>query len=240
MFRSTLPHGERRPALVIDAARPGFDPRSRTGSDDLAQRRAAGCHRFDPRSRTGSDSAFGWRPARRVGFDPRSRTGSDPGHRRCETLNLCVSIHAPARGATGSDGQGADRIHVSIHAPARGATPRWRSPSPMMAMFRSTLPHGERLPLFPDPLPTASVSIHAPARGATRRRSSCPATCRRFDPRSRTGSDFGTRVGRSPARRPFRSTLPHGERPPVPAAPCAARSVSIHAPARGATTAGGW
>ncbi len=34
-----------------------------------------------------------------------------------------VSIHAPARGATASDGQVDHKAGVSIHAPARGATP---------------------------------------------------------------------------------------------------------------------
>ena len=80
MFRSALPHGERRrpelwtthqsivsiraPArgatrsrLAPAARRPRFDPRSRTGSD----RRSSDGHRrfrgFDPRSRTGSDMA---------------------------------------------------------------------------------------------------------------------------------------------------------------------------------------
>ena len=55
-----------------------------------------------------------------------------------------VSIHAPARGATGflgGEGCGQD---VSIHAPARGAT-RQPSPGGPGTRFQSTHPHGVRL-----------------------------------------------------------------------------------------------
>jgi len=77
-------------------------------------------------------------------FNPRTRKGCDFG-KDAVTLDLIVSIHAPARGAT----YRAHREHkgsvVSIHAPARGAT---------SAMFRHAI--------------IIKVSIHAPARGATR------------------------------------------------------------------------
>ena len=80
---------------------------------------------------------------------------------------------------------------VSIHAPARGAT-----------QLREVMLDG------------AQVSIHAPARGATR------ASCRRrfksccFNPRSRAGSDRRRTVRRA-KRTWFQSTLPRGERPMV-------------------------
>ena len=77
-----------------------------------------------------------------------------------------VSIHAPARGATGAELVDDPNAWVSIHAPARGAT------SPVFNCayvneFQSTRPHGARL--HPDlaTVPRAGVSIHAPARGAT-------------------------------------------------------------------------
>ena len=57
-----------------------------------------------------------------TGFDPRSRTGSD---------------HGPEPGAF--------RRRVSIHAPARGATTD-QAGTLEGREFRSTLPHGERLP----------------------------------------------------------------------------------------------
>ncbi len=100
------------------------------------------------------------------------------------------------------------------------------------------------------------VSIHAPARGATvllashefnglgfdprsRTGSDALASTWRpslsgFDPRSRTGSDPRSTVSRSTAR-PFRSTLPHGERLDGGERAEEHIEVSIHAPARGAT-----
>ena len=120
-----------------------------------------------------------------------------------------VSIHAPARGATRSR----TRLHrissFRIHAPARGAT--WtgsdgrRSPA-----FRSTLPRGERPESTSALAPVLSFRSTLP-RGE--RPQPAPATNRteRFDPRSREGSD---------------TSCP--DPPP-------GTSVSIHAPARGAT-----
>ena len=58
--------------------------------------------------------------------------------------NVFVSIHAPARGATGFWALQEAQLRVSIHAPARGAT-------------------GD----FGDFHEYIEVSIHAPARGAT-------------------------------------------------------------------------
>ena len=55
----------------------------------------------------------------------------------------CVSIHAPARGATASGHPPYCVALVSIHAPARGATTT-RARAGSEDMFQSTLPHGER------------------------------------------------------------------------------------------------
>ena len=133
---------------------------------------------------------------------------------------MLVSIHAPARGATGSLCPLSNAAPVSIHAPARGATFH------VAAQQRIHI-----------------VSIHAPARGATSSRilqcgcvrssafQSTPPHGGRppvarvlqgrqsggFNPRPRTGGD------------PFRTTWPRTGR----------NEVSIHAPARGATYADG-
>mgnify|MGYP007017320313 CR=1 FL=1 len=61
-----------------------------------------------------------------------------------QKTGLVISIHAPARGATGRLFFSGCPLFISIHAPARGATRH--------ATGLST-PHG--------------ISIHAPARGAT-------------------------------------------------------------------------
>ena len=124
-------------------------------------------------------------------------------------------------------------FRISIHAPARGATglflhSTWRSG------FQSTLPRGERrksdivsgaVYAISIHAPArgatgdavrkqiqATISIHAPARGATDFVCICYGCNTNFNPRSREGSD------RQPSehwrfRQAFQSTLPRGERP---------------------------
>ena len=77
-----------------------------------------------------------------------------------------VSIHAPARGATGKHYVDETNIDVSIHAPARGATEGRRRHFPGQA-----------------------VSIHAPARGATLILIWLQLLPMRFNPRPRAGGD---------------------------------------------------
>ena len=190
-------------------------------------------------------------------FNPRSRAGSDHVAPDAQTDYLRVSIHAPARGATSALGScrlrlrrfnprsraGSDRRLTSAKSKSRSCfNPRsragsdvssWSSPA-CHSRFQSTLPRGERR------LPSGvlarftEVSIHAPARGAT------------------------TTTRRRGRRFPFQSTLPRGERQQIhrdlqrfagfnprsragsddgPTAERVAPGlVSIHAPARGATT----
>ena len=108
-----------------------------------------------------------------------------------------ISIHAPAKGATSTDGlQCADRS-ISIHAPAKGATrnltptrwaqphfnPRSREGSDLVAAavkqqapeFQSTLPRRERLAVF-----------------------IVDCTGSNFNPRSREGSDRSGTMQRPP------------------------------------------
>ena len=56
------------------------------------------------------------------GFNPRPRTGGDISDPVYYYANHHVSIHAPARGATGNFEELRPVVDVSIHAPARGAT----------------------------------------------------------------------------------------------------------------------
>ncbi len=121
-----------------------------------------------------------------------------------------ISIHAPARGATGSrhshnagagnfnprSREGSDEkridlyhiLNISIHAPARGATGNVNKYIPFYWEFQSTLPRGERLLTVSKMLLTSH-----------------------FNPRSREGSD------------PYDRILDF------------CTYISIHAPARGAT-----
>jgi len=54
-------------------------------------------------------------------FNPRARAGRDKSGLGLEA-QIAVSIHAPARGATGEHEHTRISYPVSIHAPARGAT----------------------------------------------------------------------------------------------------------------------
>jgi len=77
-------------------------------------------------------------------FNPRPCTRGDHHTLIPHTAFQCVSIHAPARGATTLNPTIRKTAQVSIHAPARGAT-------------------SDLFTLCAD----CEVSIHAPARGAT-------------------------------------------------------------------------
>ncbi len=135
--------------------------------------------------------------------------------RTCSTASTTrshVSIHAPARGATWPLVQYlARKMRVSIHAPARGATVHVRG-------------HHRR----------TSVSIHAPARGATVRPMCVSLTARCFNPRAREGRDHSASRTRRVSSR-FNPRAREGRDSWVSIA-CRRSSVSIHAPARGATS----
>ena len=129
----------------------------------------------------------------------------------------------------------------------------------VVCIFQSTLPRGERLEDWEQETDSYYISIHAPARGATNSTLFFASLFVYFNPRSREGSDGVTYVFRrdrhyfnprsregsdSPACLPalrrsrFQSTLPRGERPTTSLSQNRDFSISIHAPARGATRTG--
>ena len=148
------------------SARRSFNPRARKGRDSRGRPSRCSSRCFNPRARKGRDTSLSKYTASPTCFNPRARKGRDPQEDDARAPHLGVSIHAPARGATGARRgceEGAPRFNprarkgrdswrgdvtairvVSIHAPARGAT------------------HGMRRGRG-----GARVSIHAPARGAT-------------------------------------------------------------------------
>ncbi len=147
-----------------------------------------------------------------------------------------------------------DRMgEISIHAPARGATGPAIQASRAL-IFQSTHPHGVRRRL-PGPVKAPryfnprtrtgcdiyllagntapTISIHAPARGATPRQGTWLSPHQNFNPRTRTGCDE-----RDPFIRPcewdFNPRTRTGCDPQsIPYLPVGV--ISIHAPARGAT-----
>ena len=122
-----------------------FNPRSREGSDTeeycklpnklisihapargatvSRQKKMTDKRNFNPRSREGSDAILPPFLLYSSNFNPRSREGSDNMISYGDMLDVVISIHAPARGATVRREE--RRIMaklISIHAPARGAT----------------------------------------------------------------------------------------------------------------------
>ena len=126
-----------------------------------------------------------------------------------------------------------------------------------LAKFQSTLPRGERHRQILYKEVKFYISIHAPARGATQTALANLGCHKYFNPRSREGSDNLTRIFiyycdrfqstlprgerlHKPYRTwrlfPFQSTLPRGERPVLIQPWTPDIKISIHAPARGATS----
>ena len=189
-------------------------------------------------------------------FNPRSREGSDQtaiGHRRYR----CVSIHAPARGATcvaaRCFARRVQRFNPRSREGSDGANGNGRS---RHYGFNPRSREGSDRKISRNRRTAFDVSIHAPARGATRSRFRTTYVVG-FNPRSREGSD-SIYTGISSSASTFQSTLPRGERLHCRRTishfrksfnprsregsdvaghftRCHSLGVSIHAPARGAT-----
>ena len=151
-------------------------------------------------------------------------------------MDIAISIHAPARGATAfcqnttflekyfnpRSRTGSDGIWNGI----KGAFKPFQSTLPhgerlikgmnwlIRGLFQSTLPHGERLLSYSEGIDIYIFQSTLP-HGERQRNSSHHLRGGNFNPRSRTGSDF------------------------VHQALVAAAPISIHAPARGATSLSG-
>ena len=167
-------------------------------------------HCFNPRSRTGSDRLL----TRLTTTPPKLQSTLPHGERLPASASAAVqfaaSIHAPARGATITmpplpSGQALQS--TLPHGERRGSSVK----PPSHLLLQSTLPHGERQRFAPSSRRCCAASIHAPARGATcdgsergaddnLLQSTLPhgerpvlgaiaSIPRRFNPRSRTGSD---------------------------------------------------
>ena len=101
VFQSTRPHGARPWSVPAADAPVCFNPRARTGRDWAYPRPISAASSFNPRARTGRDSSSSWCAAAWGCFNPRARTGRDQQPFSSQTYQTLVSIHAPARGATG-------------------------------------------------------------------------------------------------------------------------------------------
>ena len=147
-----------------------------------------------------------------------------------------VSIHAPARGATRMVSMSLSHNGVSIHAPARGATAARLLSPPIYIRFNSRTREGCDV--------YAGLRSISTARFNSRTREGCdlsglPGTdpVSRFNSRTREGCDLPT-AATEVARAEFQFTHPRGVRQPVGHTSQLVGQVSIHAPARGATSGG--
>ena len=235
----------------------GFNPRARVGRDALLQTLAALQACFNPRARVGRDAitkaarerlsvsihapAWGATGVKILTiwqvdcFNPRARVGRD---QLVFVLGKQSSLFQSTRprGARHASGKAANTIDE----------------------FQSTRPRGARPSASFLILISIGVSIHAPAWGATLFNVGYLHRTRCFNPRARVGRDLRpprpvllffcfnprARVGRDLCRSSiiypkelFQSTRPRGARPELTHTCFSISSVSIHAPAWGATLA---
>ncbi len=152
---------------MLSAFAAGFNPRSRTGSDVLNDRESARISLFQSTLPHGerlilistdgvlvtfqSTLPHGERPIcpdswfEAIEFQSTLPHGERPTHQHHQQQPVCVSIHAPARGAT--------FIRAQEKSEDKGFNPRSRTGSDIRCrqvntidlVFQSTLPHGERL-----------------------------------------------------------------------------------------------
>ena len=189
---------------------------------------------FNPRSREGSDYSLKSGADGEYDFNPRSREGSDCFHAVIFAVYTAISIHAPAKGATQHD-TGKKVVNIFQSTLPRRERLCAQEHAKCVESFQSTLPRRERLfgrrCIF---LPQ-QISIHAPAKGATSQvdegmdiivqfQSTLPRRERHVQELI-TGKSHG-----------FQSTLPRRERRGITLSQDLAYPISIHAPAKGATT----
>ena len=210
-FQSTRPRGARRAGIGEAVNRYRFNPRARVGRDcktSVGMPNTLSFQSTRPRGARLSSSLSSWR-------------------------RMCVSIHAPAWGATILDCLVGQRADVSIHAPAWGATPtltRWATTS---TCFNPRARVGRDL--VRSALLAAAHCFNPRAR-VGRDSAHRPACCRSesFNPRARVGRD-GRGASPSLVYAVFQSTRPRGARQLPRLELTSGAAVSIHAPAWGAT-----
>ena len=209
-FQFTRPQGARRAALATPMGINAFQFTRPQGARHGRLGTQREPKRFNSRARKGRDRfhACAFRPSRC--FNSRARKGRDmriPDY----YFDLCVSIHAPARGATTATG-----------------------PSTVPRVFQFTRPQGAR-PTFAVAYPSFQ-SFNSRARKG-RDMVKCHAEWR---PEFQFTRPQGARLEPAvvePRLFPFQFTRPQGARHCLSRLSLAKMPVSIHAPARGATSA---
>ena len=176
-----------------------------------ASRHACAARSFNPRTREGCDRQNLW-------VNPSGTSFQSTHPRRVRltvtgTLSLLhvVSIHAPAKGATGGRAVGGVRGEVSIHAPAKGATGEIMAAQRSNIQFQSTHPRRVR-PTMPTPSSRSACFNPRTREGCDLTGGACRCARSCFNPRTREGCDV---TGSSPSDGApvFQSTHPRRVRP---------------------------
>ncbi len=149
LFRSTLPRRERQVArrvvISFQQFRSTLPRRERLWMDTSADPKLLFRSTLPRRERPGGEAV----DASPYGVSIHAPAKGATGRVRRSVLGADVSIHAPAKGATAHAGARRRGQAVSIHAPAKGATRGSRCCGRGGSWFRSTLPRRERLTVAP-------------------------------------------------------------------------------------------
>ncbi len=231
-FQSTPPRGGRRQNGCGLMAPKCFNPRPRAGGDSSPATSLPVLIQFQSTPPRGGRLGISPPEYLRMAFQSTPPRGGRPTLTRLRQTRSRFNPR-PRAGGDWAAFKPSCGQSVSIHAPARGATGARRA-SARLEMFQSTPPRGGRQHRQISNRYVGDVSIHAPARGATphlRRQ----GTDRGFNPRPRAGGDGSASTGFTPGHvsihAPARgATRRRGNGGGL-------RHVSIHAPARGATRA---
>ncbi len=122
-FQSTHPRGVRLYATIPGGVENrGFNPRTRAGCDQFLQGYAMTVTLFQSTHPRGVRLVEAASAGAATVFQSTHPRGVRLIYKRRGLKIIGVSIHAPARGATGVVSSAIRIAHVSIHAPARGAT----------------------------------------------------------------------------------------------------------------------
>ena len=231
-----------------------FNPRTHEGCDGGSLNRTLQWQSFNPRTHEGCDSTLTTWVLPRICFNPRTHEGCDTltlavvvpvmefqsthprGVRLCSFCKscclVCVSIHAPTRGATNVLQICIINIRFQSTHP-RGVRLLFASTTKMPALFQSTHPRGVRQDGLVTLCPFLMVSIHAPTRGATSI-ILIVIIFKLFQSTHPRGVRPILSICANIASK-FQSTHPRGVRHDVYANFSDYYRVSIHAPTRGAT-----
>ena len=196
--------------------RKSFNPRSRTGNDNLDPLYDCQSQRFNPRSRTGNDEAHANASSNDTGFQSTFPHGERPISTRTSNISNGVSIHVPARGTTITFCLCLVIIEFQSTFPHGERRFSRVSSFNTLKKFQSTFPHGERR-IVQALFFTLYKRFNPRSRtGNDKEISIINQTDSCFNPRSRTGNDS--------------VTCWHYNRE---------TAVSIHVPARGTTNNSG-